>query len=361
MLKGEYKVGVLGATGTVGQRFILHLHNHPFFKLVALGASSRSAGKAYRDVTKWKQVKQIPESVQRMQVEECTVEHFQQCDIVFSGLDHDVAGPIEDALRKAHVAVFSNAKNYRRDPLVPLVVPLINTSHYSVLPAQQKSLGLTKGYIVANANCSTTALVVPLAALEKAFGPLEQVQATTLQAISGSGYPGLPSLDILDNVVPYIGSEEDKMEWETYKILGGVSAQNDAFDYHAQSPLTVSATCNRVPVIDGHTVCAGVKFASKVKPSPQQVMEALSAYTCDAQHVGAPSAPQQVITVHQEQDRPQPRLDRDHQNGAGVNVGRVRGDALFDIKFVVLANNVQIGAATSSVMNAEVAALQGYV
>lgn len=357
----EFKVGVLGATGTVGQRFILHLHNHPFFKLVALGASSRSAGQPYIRATRWKQSKPIPESVKDVIIKECTTENFKDCDIVFSGLDHDVAGPIESGLREAQVAVFSNAKNYRRDPLVPLVVPLINTDHYKIIPAQQEPLGLKKGYIVANANCSTTALVVPLAALEKSFGPLELVQATTLQAISGSGYPGLPSLDILDNVVPYIGSEEDKMEWETYKILGGINSDLKSFEYHQASPLKVSASCNRVPVIDGHMVCASVKFASPNKPTPEQVMEAFKNYKCDAQSVGAPSAPAQVITVHEEEDRPQPRLDRDHQNGAGVNVGRVREDSIFDIKFVVLANNVQIGAATSSVMNAEVAALQGYV
>lgn len=341
----------------------MHLYNHPFFKLISLGASSRSAGKHYADATKWKQSKPIPDSVKEMIIKECTIENFKDCDIVFSGLDHDIAGPIESGLREAEVCVFSNAKNYRRDPLVPLVVPLINTDHFKMLKTQQSSLSkpLKKGYIVANANCSTTALVVPLAALEKAFGPLESVQATTLQAISGSGYPGLPSLDILDNVVPYIGSEEDKMEWETYKILGGINDDLQSFDYHQKSPLKVSATCNRVPVIDGHLVCASVKFATQNKPSIEAVKEALKNYKCEAQSLGAPSAPSQVITLHEEQDRPQPRLDRDHQNGAGVNVGRVREDSIFDIKFVILANNVQIGAATSSVMNAEVAALNNYV
>ncbi|KAF9004313.1 aspartate-semialdehyde dehydrogenase [Cyathus striatus] len=341
-------VGVLGATGTVGQRFITLLAVHP------------CAGKKYKEAVTWKQVNRIPSGVGEMIVRKCEPEEFTECKIVFSGLDADVAGDI------AELAVFSNAKNYRRDPHVPLIVPFVNPSHLSILPQQQSlhSPPLKRGFIVTNANCSTTGIVIPLAALEKAFGPLELLMVTTMQAISGAGYPGVPSLDILDNVVPYISGEEEKMEWETLKILGGIQETDEGikqFDMHARHPLRVSASCNRVPVIDGHTECVSVRFSRRPPPSPQQVREALLAYTPIAQTLGAPSAPRHCITVMEEPDRPQPRLDRYFQDGAGVCVGRVRQCQVLDIKFVVLANNVSVGAATSSIVNAEVAVLKGYV
>ncbi|KAI0787069.1 aspartate-semialdehyde dehydrogenase [Irpex lacteus] len=362
----KIKVGVLGATGTVGQRFILLLSEHPWFVLHALGASPRSAGKPYSKVVAWKQVRSIPSAVRDLVVKECKPEHFSECSVVFSGLDADVAGNIEAAFREAELAVFSNAKNFRRDPHVPLIVPLVNTSHFSIIQQQQSlhSPPLKKGFIVTNANCSTTGFVVPLAALEKAFGPIESCMITTMQAISGAGYPGLPSLDILDNVVPYISGEEEKMEWETLKILGGISTEDDgkkSFDMHSKQPLRISASCNRVPVLEGHTECVSVRFAKRPPPSPQQVREAFQAYTSDAYAMGCPSAPRHTVYVHEEADRPQPRLDRDFQLGAGVCVGRVRECRVLDIKFVAMANNVAIGAATSSIINAEFAVLKGYV
>ena len=215
-----------------------------------------------------------------------------------------------------------------------------------------------------NANCSTTGYVIPLAALEKSFGPIEAVLVTTMQAISGAGYPGVASLDILDNIIPYIGGEEEKIEWETLKILGGVAEDDQgikSFDMHSKQPLRVSAACNRVPVIDGHTECVSVRFANRPPPSPQQVREAMTAFTPDATALGCPSAPRRAIEVHEEPDRPQPRLDRYYQDGAGVSVGRVRQCPVLDIKFVVLANNVSIGAATSSIINAEVAVLKNVI
>jgi aspartate-semialdehyde dehydrogenase len=247
-----------------------------------------------------------------------------------------------------------------------LIVPLVNTSHLSMIPQQRSfhSPSLKKGFIVTNANCSTTGFVIPLAALEKAFGPIEACIVTTMQAISGAGYPGVASLDIMDNIVPYISGEEEKMEWETLKILGGITASDDgiqSFDMHARHPLRVSASCNRVPVIDGHTECVSVRFARRPPPSPQQVREACAAYTPDAQVLGCPSAPRHAISIHEEPDRPQPRLDRYYQDGAGVSIGRVRQCKVLDIKFVVLANNVSIGAATSSIINAEVAVLKGII
>ncbi|KAF9236196.1 aspartate-semialdehyde dehydrogenase [Melanogaster broomeanus] len=362
----EIKVGVLGATGTVGQRFITLLAKHPFFIIHALGASARSAGKPYSKAVSWKQTEPIPSIVRDMTVHECQPVHFVDCMVVFSGLDAEAAGDIEAAFRSADLAVFSNAKNYRRDPSVPLIVPLVNASHFAMIPQQQAlhRPPLKNGFVLTNANCSTTGLVIPLHALERAFGPIESCLVTTMQAISGAGYPGVPSLDIIDNVVPYIGGEEEKMEWETLKILGGIAEGDDgqkSFDMHSRHPLRVSASCNRVPVIDGHTMTVSVRFARKPPPSPQQVREALVAYTPEAQSIGCPSAPVHAIFVHEDPTRPQPRLDRYYQDGAGVSVGRVRQCTVLDIKFVVLANNVSIGAATSSIINAELAILKGFI
>ena len=375
----KVKVGVLGATGTVGQRFIALLENHPYFVVHVVGASARSAGKSYAVGTNWKQTTAIPAGVRDLLIRPCEPEHFKECAVVFSGLDADAAGEIgaciqsrydddhifyhcpntEGSFRAAELAVFSNAKSYRRDPNVPLVVPLVNPHHLNIIPQQRKfhSPALQKGFIVTNANCSTTGIVIPLVALERAFGPIESCLVTTLQAISGAGYPGVPSLDIFDNVVPYISGEEEKMEWETLKILGELSQTDGqlAFEMHARTPLRVSASCTRVPVIEGHTETVSVRFARRPAPSPQQVREALTAYTPVVQSAGCPSAPRHAIWVHEEPDRPQPRLDRMFQQGAGVSVGRVRQCPVLDIKFVVLSNNVNIGAATSSIINAEMA------
>ncbi|KAF7312291.1 Semialdhyde-dh domain-containing protein [Mycena indigotica] len=331
------KVGVLGATGTVGQRFITLLSTHPWFVIHVLGASSRSAGKPYATAVNWKQIAYMPNVVKDLIVQECKPEAFRDCAVVFSGLDADVAGDIESAFRAAELVVFSNAKNYRRDPHVPLIVPLVNPSHLSIVRQQQllHEPPLQKGFIVTNANCSTTAHVIPLAALEQAFGPIDTLMVTTMQAISGAGYPGVPSLDIMDNVVPFISGEEEKIEWETRKILGGIvdvepeqlvgSKPLQQFDLHASTPLKISAACNRVPVTVGHMINVSVKFAQRPPPSPQQVSEALRDYRSEALLLGCPSAPLQTITVHDEPDRPQPRMDRGHQNGAGVNYWRTTG------------------------------------
>jgi len=378
MLEGrQVKVGILGATGTVGQRFISLLGSHPFLVVHALGASARSAGKPYAKAVNWKLPTPIPTAVRGIVVNECVPERFSECTVIFSGLDAEVAGEIETAFRAAELAVFSNSKNHRRDPDVPLIVPLVNPSHFSIIDYQRTlhQPPLQKGFIVTNANCSTTGFVIPLAALEKAFGPVDACIITTMQAISGGGYPGVPSLDIIDNVVPYIGGEEEKMQWEALKILGGITdttvkgedgsgapaAMTKAFDMHAAHPLRISASCNRVTVIDGHMETVSVRFARRPPPSAQQVREALVAYTTEALSLGCPSAPTQAIFVHDEADRPQPRLDRDFQNGSGVNVGRVRECPVLDIKFVVLANNVCIGAATSSIINAEIALAKGVI
>ncbi|KAF9362655.1 hypothetical protein BGX34_005745 [Mortierella sp. NVP85] len=352
------KAGVLGATGTVGQRFILLLSQHPGFSIHALGASPRSAGKPYAKATKWKMSQPIPANVRDMIVQTCEpVNAFQECDVVFSGLDADVAGEIEMAFLKADLAVFSNAKNYRTHEDVPLIVPLANSSHFDLLPYQRTKNQLSKGFLVTNANCSTSGLVVPLKALQDAFGPLSKIMVTTMQAVSGAGYPGVPSLDILDNIVPYIGGEEPKMEWETLKILGGLNQEVNGFELLKGTK--VSATCNRVPVLDGHTECVSIEFERRPAPSVDEVIRVLENYRTEAQELGCYSAPEQAIIVTREEDRPQPRLDRENGNGYSVTVGRVRECGVLDIKLTLLVHNTILGAAGSGVLLAELAQKKG--
>ncbi|ORZ13740.1 aspartate-semialdehyde dehydrogenase [Absidia repens] len=353
------KVGILGATGTVGQRFILLLANHPYFTIHALGASSRSAGKTYKTATKWKQSQPIPSHVEQLVVKPCVSSEFKECDVVFSGLDADVAGDIEMEFLKADLVVFSNAKNYRRDPVVPLMVPTVNAQHYDIIPHQRQHYGLKKGFMITNANCSTTGLVVPLKALQDAFGPMSHIVVHTQQAISGAGYPGVPSLDILDNVVPYISGEEEKMEYEVGKILGGLSKDQQGFDLLKET--VVSATCTRVPVLDGHLESVSVKFVNGPPPSMDAVYDVLERYSSEADALQCPLAPQSPIIITKEADRPQPRLDRELHRGQAVSVGRVRPCPVLDIKFTLLVHNTLLGAAGSSVLNAEIAVAKGLI
>lgn len=354
------KAGVLGATGSVGQRFILLLENHPSFKIHALGASSRSAGKAYKDAVTWKQTNLMPESSKDIVVEECKpAGNFAECDVVFSGLDSDVAGDIETAFAKAGKIVISNAKNYRREPDVPLIVPIVNADHLSVIEkrvADARAAGKdVPGFIVCISNCSTAGLVAPLKPLVEQFGPIDLLTATTLQAISGAGFsPGVSSIDMLDNIVPFISGEEEKIEWETRKILGSVSADGNGFDLIPESDIKVSAQCNRVPVSDGHTECILFRFANRPPPSVEAVKEAMRNYVCDAAKLGCPLAPKQTLHVLEEENRPQPRLDRDRDAGYGVTVGRVREDPVLDFKMVVLSHNTVIGAAGAGILIAEI-------
>lgn len=246
---------------------------------------------------------------------------------------------VELEFTQAEIPVFSNAKNYRRDPLVPLVVPTVNLSHLDLIPHQRSQRSLTKGFLVCNSNCAVIGLVIPFAALQAAFGPISTVSIVTMQAVSGAGYPGVSSMDVIDNVVPFISGEEDKLETEARKILGAISPDKTAFV--EQSALRVSAACNRVPVMDGHTACVSLNFERKPAPSPEQVKEALRSYLPEAVALGCPSAPTPAIKVFDEADRPQPRLDRDLGRGYTVSVGRVREDesGVFDLKFVALSHN----------------------
>ena len=352
------RAGVLGATGSVGQRFILLLSNHPDFELVKLGASSRSAGKKYRDACNWKQTEVIPEYVENLVVVECKSEFFQDCDIVFSGLDADYAGEIEKEFSENGLGVISNAKNYRQEPEVPLVVPIINPEHLAIVENKinkAKKEGTNKGFIICISNCSTAGLVAPLKPLVDTFGPLKYLITTTLQAVSGAGFsPGVGSMDILDNVIPYIGGEEEKMEWETKKILGSISADGLSIENIPDSELKVSASCNRVAVIDGHTECVSFSFKSEKKPSVDEIKQCLRDYKCEATLLGVTSAPKQTIHVLEQNDRPQPRLDRNRDAGYAVSVGRVREDTVLDFKMVVLSHNTIIGAAGSGILIAEI-------
>lgn len=359
------KAGVLGATGSVGQRFILLLAQHPDFEIHALGASARSAGKLYKDAATWKQTSLLPEVAKDIVVQECKPEGaFAECDVVFSGLDADVAGDIEKAFVDAGKTVISNAKNYRREADVPLVVPIVNPEHLSVVEKKitdAKAAGKPRpGFVVCISNCSTAGLVAPLKPLVDAFGPIDALTATTLQAISGAGFsPGVSGIDVLDNIVPYISGEEDKMEWETRKILGGTNSEGTQFVPLTEEVMKVSAQCNRVAVSDGHTECISFRFAKQPAPSVEKVKEVMRSYVCDASKLGCPSAPKQTIHVLEESDRPQPRLDRDRDAGYGVSVGRVREDPVLDFKMVVLSHNTIIGAAGAGILIAEILNAKG--
>ncbi|EED13991.1 aspartate semialdehyde dehydrogenase, putative [Talaromyces stipitatus ATCC 10500] len=356
------KCGVLGATGSVGQRFLLLLADHPFLILHKVGASSRSTGKKYKDAVAWKQVVPLSKNMGELVVRACRAMEFSDCDVVFSGLDSDVAGDIEMEFIRAEIPIFSNAKNYRKHPLVPLVVPTINPSHLDMIPHQRKEFNLKKGFIVCNSNCAVIGIVIPFAALQSKFGPVEEVEVFTEQAISGSGYPGVPSMDIMDNVIPFISGEEDKLENEAQKILGSLDSEANSFK--EQSDLRVGATCTRVGVTDGHMAFVSLRFKNRPPPSAEQVKNVLREYQSEAQRLGAHSAPEDAIIVFDEPDRPQPRLDRNISNGYTVSVGRVREGAQgghFDIRFVCLSHNTVIGAAGSSILNAEIAAIKGYM
>ena len=263
---------------------------------------------------------------------------------------------------KADIPVFSNAKNYRRDPIVPLVVPTVNVSHLDLIPHQREHFGLKKGFLVCNSNCAVIGVVIPFAALQAKFGPIEDVEVFTEQAISGAGYPGVPSMDIMDNVVPYISGEEDKLETEAQKILGSVNKEATAFK--EQSSLTIGATCTRVGVTDGHMAFVSLRFERRPPPSAEECKAVMRDYVPEVQKLGCSSAPEKAIVVFEEPDRPQPRLDRDISGGYAVSVGRVREGLKgghFDIRFAALSHNTVIGAAGSSILNAEAAIIKGFI
>jgi aspartate-semialdehyde dehydrogenase len=350
------RAGILGATGTVGQRFVQLLQDHPWFEITALAASAASAGRSYGEVCHWKVSAEMPRTVRDMTVEECAP--GLDCDLVFSALPGEVAGPIEEDLAAAGYFVSSNAKNHRLDSDVPLLIPEVNPEHIQIIEHQRRHRGWGRGFIVTSPNCSVTQLVLALKPLQDRFG-LSMVIVTTMQAISGAGYPGLPSWDILENVIPYIGGEEDKVEAEPRKLLGRIEGHE-----FQPAPIAISAQCNRVNTVEGHLEAVSVRLGRKAEtanPTVDAVVEALQSFTALPQELELPSAPRRPIVVREEVDRPQPRYDRDEQGGMAVVVGRVRECPVLDYKFAVLGHNTVRGAAGGSILNAELLVAKGYL
>jgi len=339
-------VAVLGATGTVGQKFISLLERHPYFTVTELVASPKSAGKPYREVCNWKQDTCMPEEVADLIVK--TTEEALENAILFSGMDSIVAGPAEETYAHRGHVVISNSRNHRMDRDVPIIIPEVNPDHFEIVLSQPY-----RGAIVTNSNCSTMFLAMVLAPIHRAYG-VESVQVTTMQAISGAGYPGVPSMDILGNVIPYIGGEEEKMETETRKILGSYSggAITDA-------NIAISAQCNRVPVFDGHTETLSLKLRRKA--SPAEIAEVLDSFIGIPQERCLPSAPEKPILVFEEADRPQPARDVLRNNAMSACVGRIRECPVSDIKMVILGHNTVRGAAGAAILNAESFIELGYM
>ena len=344
----KIEVGILGATGMVGQHFIKFLDGNPWFDLTWLGASERSAGKRYSEAARWHLGGGPPEAVQGLKVEEAKPSSHAP-KLLFSAMDASVATEIEQAFAQAGHIIVSNSRNHRMDRDVPLLVPEINPDHLKLIPGQQTSRGW-KGQIVTNPNCSTIVLTMALAPL-KQFG-ITRIIATTMQAVSGAGYPGVPSMDILGNVVPYIGGEEEKMQQETQKILG-----NFVGDHIEPLAAKVSAHCNRVAVVDGHTVTISVEFSAN--PTEADLRNAFETFTSVPQSRNLPSAPKNPVQYMTENDRPQPRKDAERDRGMATFVGRLRACPVFDWKFVALSHNTIRGAAGAAVLNAELMRSEG--
>jgi len=343
-------VAILGATGSVGQRFISLLENHPWFKVVALAASDKSAGQKYSQATRWVLDTPMPDYAKDMVIVPATTETVQ-AKIVFSALHSEIAKDLEPQFAKAGVAVCSNASSYRRGEDVPLLLPEVNANHIHLVKEQRKNKNWS-GCIITNPNCTSTGLTVALKALDDAFG-VKKVFAVSLQALSGAGYPGVSSLDILDNVIPNINGEEEKVEWEPRKMLGKLNENKiDLAD------IKFSAHTNRVAVIDGHTVCASVELTSP-PADLKLVSEILQNYSAPESAKNLPSSPRPVISLREEADRPQPRLDRLTGKGMTTVIGRLRRDPILDFKFVVLSHNTIRGAAGGSIYNAELLVNEG--
>ncbi|MFP4483737.1 MAG: aspartate-semialdehyde dehydrogenase [Spirochaetaceae bacterium] len=339
-------VAVLGATGTVGQKFVLLLEGHPLFRIREVVASERSAGKPYGETCNWKQDRPIPEDVARLTVK--SLDAALSAPVLFSGLDSSVAGEAETRLAGAGHFVVSNSKNHRMDRDVPLVIPEINSDHLALVKTQKHG-----GAIVTNPNCSTMFLTMALAPLHRAFG-VEAVAVTTMQAISGAGYPGVPSMDILGNIIPYIAGEEDKVETETQRILGTLDG-----DAITPAPFPVSAQCNRVPVFDGHTESVSVRLSGS--PNPEDIAEALRSFRGTPQEHDLPSAPAHPLRVMEQPDRPQPARDIWVDKGMATMVGRIRPCPVMGAKFMVMGHNTVRGAAGAAILNAETAHALGYL
>jgi aspartate-semialdehyde dehydrogenase len=350
-MQKKYSIGILGATGMVGQRYIQLLENHPWFEVVWIAASDRSSGKTYGEAAKWRLDTPLPERIAKMTVAPAEPEGAPK--VIFASVDAAFARELEPRFAAAGCAVVSNSSAFRMTPNVPLVIPEVNAEHLHLIE-EQPSRKLSGGYIVTNSNCSAMGLVIALKPIEERFG-IEQIVVTTMQAVSGAGYPGVASMDIVDNVVPYIGSEEEKMEAETLKLLGKLVG-------HAVTQLAarISASCNRVPVVDGHTESVSIKLGNKLgRPATREEILAAWAEFRPLAGQGLPSAPEQPIEWAPQIDRPQPRLDRNRGHGMTVTVGRLRPCGVLDWKFTLLSHNTIRGAAGATILNAELLASLG--
>src|SRR6266404_6009640 len=347
----KWRAGVLGATGMVGQRLVKLLADHPWFELTAVAASERSSGKTYSEATRWHLEGPVPESARKLVVKD--LDPNLECDFIFSALDSSVAGKAEEDFARAGYPVVSNSRNHRMDADVPLLIPEVNASHVDSIRVQQKNRGYDSGFIVTNPNCSTAGLVLVLKPLADAFG-LEKIFVVTLQAVSGAGYPGVPSLDILGNVVPFISGEEEKMEAEPQKLLGKWDGAR-----FVEAGLGISAHCNRVPVRDGHFEC--VSLSLKKIASIHEVAEVLREFAVDDELASLPTAVRNPIVVADEENRPQPRRDADAGHGMAAVVGRIRECPLLDVKLALLSHNLVRGAAGAAVLNAELLAARGFL
>jgi aspartate-semialdehyde dehydrogenase len=343
-------VAILGATGAVGQRFVQLLADHPWFEIVTVAASERSAGRTYADACNWVISGDPPAAIGQLTVD--SLEPTVDGRIVFSALPSSVSREVEPLFARAGYAVCSNASAFREEPDVPLVIPELNADHLALIE-RQRSLRGWRGFIITSPNCTTTGIAIPLKPLNEAFG-LRQVFAVSMQAISGAGYPGVASLDILNNVIPYIGGEEEKLERETCLLLGEVRDGE-----RIGADITISAQTNRVPVLDGHTVCLSLGFDRA--PSVDEAIEALAGFRGQPAAAGLPSSPARILIVRSEPDRPQPRRDRDAEGGMAVSVGRVRPCPLLDLRLVSVSHNTLRGAAGGSILNAELLVAEGYV
>ncbi len=362
-MSDKIPVGILGATGAVGQNYIYLLQNHPWFEVAYVAASPRSAGKKYRECveSKWLHGANIPAGVADLVVEDANnpAKALGKCRFVFSALELDSKDEIkalENAYAAEGIAVVSNASAHRWTENVPMIIPEINADHLSVIDAQRKAHGWDTGFVAVKPNCSIQSYMIPVYALMKAGYEIKRMVVTTMQAVSGAGYPGVPSLDMIDNVVPYIGGEEEKTEKEPLKIFGRVEG-GKIVNFEG---LKIAAHCNRVPVIDGHTACVSLEFGAK-KPSLAEIEKIWNDYRGLPQELGLPFAPAVPIVVRHEANRPQPRRDRNEDKGMAVSVGRLRECPVFDVRFVGLSHNTVRGAAGGGILNAELLKAKGYL
>ncbi|MEA3349678.1 MAG: aspartate-semialdehyde dehydrogenase [Chloroflexota bacterium] len=358
----KFNVGVIGATGMVGQNYLRLLRNHPWFQVTHIAASPRSAGKTYAEAvgTRWVMDENIPPSVAKLIVEDAyDVETAAaQCDFVFSamGMDKQSVRELEERYAAKGLPVISNNSAHRHTSDVPMLIPEINPHHAAIIPVQQENRGWSEGFIIVKPNCSLQSYLPPVYALMKAGYPIESIIVTILQAVSGAGYPGVSSLDMIDNVVPFIGGEEEKTEREPLKILGDIKAGQIVYN----EALSISAHCNRVPVIDGHTACVSLGFESE-KPSRDEIISIWAEFEAKPQELGLPSAPHPMIIYLDEENRPQPRKDRDAGGGMAISVGRLRPCPVLDIRFVALSHNTIRGAAGGAILSAELLVADGYI